>query len=146
MDAFIRGLIISRALFCAAAAAVISMAVIGLLDPQIRNALVTLLLGSLIEALGDPHSPAQANAFLKQAFLNAPFSICVVPVIVVGLTGELIKARSWTWYAADATSAISELRFMPLYLLVGLVAGTIYWLMAGRTDQLAPTPQEWSMK
>jgi len=169
MDAFIRGLIISRALFCAAAAAVISMPVIGLLDPQIRNALVTLLLGSLIEALGDPHSPAQANAFLKQAFLNAPFSICVVPVIVVGLTGELIKARSWTWYAccsgvlaaetpldpgvwrgaadaADATSAISELRFMPLYLLVGLVAGTIYWLMAGRTDQLAPTPQDWSIE
>jgi len=169
MDMFIRGLIMSRALLCAASAAVISMPVIGFLDPQIRNALVSVLLGGLTTAMGDPHSPAQASAFLKQAFLTAPFSICVVPVICPGLTGELIKARSWIWYAccsgvlaaatpldpgvwrgavdaADATSAISELRFMPLYLLVGLVAGTIYWLMAGRTDQLAPTPQDWSIE
>jgi hypothetical protein len=99
MDLFIRGLIMSRALLCAASAAVISMPVIGFLDPQIRNALVSVLLGGLTTAMGDPHSPAQASAFLKQAFLTAPFSICVVPVICAGLTGELIKARSWIWYA-----------------------------------------------
>jgi hypothetical protein len=124
---------------------------------------------TLLIALGAAPVSPKAAALLMQLMHLSTLTICFAPVILAAIIGELAQLRSWFWYAccsgvlaaetpldpgvwrgaadaADATSAISELRFMPLYLLVGLVAGTIYWLMAGRTDQLAPTPQEWSMK
>jgi hypothetical protein len=79
--------------------------------------------------------------------------VCAVPVIAVGLIGEIARVRALSWYAsatglAAASSPwfiraslhlpraadynFAELRFALVFFLGGLISGSIYWLLAGR--------------
>jgi hypothetical protein len=79
--------------------------------------------------------------------------VCAVPVIVVGLIGEVTKMSTFYWYAgATGLAAAStpwlvraslhlpraagynyaELRFAFVFFLGGLISGLVYWLLAGR--------------
>ncbi len=79
--------------------------------------------------------------------------ICVVPIILVALIGEIASVRSLIWYSGatglvaasmpwllriiyqlgDAITAKPiELRFALLFFLTGTAAGFIYWTICGR--------------
>ena len=44
--------------------------------------------------------------------------------------------------AHDNAATMLELRFMLLFFIVGLIAGTVYWLIAGRNAGEAPAELE----
>jgi hypothetical protein len=89
----------------------------------------------------------------------AIIAICVAPVTITGVIGEAAGIRSIVWYvgatgllagampwilraakgtaggsagAGDALARAGELRLSLIFLLTGLVAGLVYWLVAGR--------------
>ena len=158
MDAISRFLVIFTGVICAAAAAAVSMPFLAFIDPLVREAIISIVMGSLLTAFGAPPGPANAAALLMQLMHGATLAICVAPVVLAALIGELGRLRSWLWYAccsgliaaampfdldpwaeaerdggaSETTTMMLELRFMLLFFIVGLVAGTIYWLIAGR--------------
>jgi hypothetical protein len=83
-----------------------------------------------------------------------------MPLVVAALVGELARVRSWLWYACcsglvaaavpfalrlglDTNRAVTQAganvasqtegRFLLLFFLTGVIAGTVYWLIAGRS-------------
>ena len=155
MDQLIRFLVISGALFCAAMAAVVAMAAMAVLDPITRIAGLTYFLGGLLSALGAPAGENGPILIILALLQGMALAICVAPVTIAALVGELARMQSWRWYACcsgliaaampfdlpdgtkapgrSETSIISvEGHFVALFFFVGLIAGTIYWLMAGQ--------------
>ncbi|MCC2096255.1 MAG: hypothetical protein KDJ29_05160 [Hyphomicrobiales bacterium] len=86
-------------------------------------------------------------------------AICVAPVTITGVIGEAAGIRSIFWYAGatgllagampwilraakgtgggaagagDSLARAAELRISLIFLLTGLAAGLVYWLVAGR--------------
>ena len=158
MDAISRFLIIFAALLCAAATAAMSMPFLAFIDPMVREAILMIVMGTLLTALGAPPTQADAAGLLLQLMRGSTLAICIAPVMMAALIGELARLRSWLWYACCSgliaaampfdlrpwseakrvaggheTAAMPlEIRFMLLFFIVGLIAGTIYWLIAGR--------------
>jgi amino acid permease len=83
----------------------------------------------------------------------AALAICVLPVVVIALIGEIASVRNLIWYSGatgllsasmpwllratyhlnDVESATPvELHFALLFFLTGTAAGLIYWLICGR--------------
>ena len=158
MDAISRFLNIFAGLLCAAAVAVISMPFLAMIDPLVREAILSIFMGRLLTVFGAPPGPANAAGLLMELMRGSTLAICIVPVALAALIGELRQLRSWIWYACcsaliaaampfdlhpwaeaeegagahESNAMMLELRFMLLFFIVGLVAGTIYWLVAGR--------------
>ena len=86
------------------------------------------------------------------ALWTALVASCLVPVVLVATVGEAVQQRSFLWSAggtAILTAAVPTLlrtakqlptaaamsahegRFTGLLFLTGVVAGTLYWLVAG---------------
>jgi len=95
---------------------------------------------------------------LMELMRASTLAICVAPAALAALIGELARLRQWIWYACcsgliaaampfdlhpwaeaerdagtqEPESIMLKLRFMLLFFIVGVIAGTIYWLIAGR--------------
>lgn len=101
------------------------------------KALAELLQGGPLEDIG---------AMIKQAF-TAALMIWLAPIALVAVIGEAMGKASWMFYAigmalafalAPMAMSLSILAIVLLYhallglLAIGVVAGTVYWLVAGR--------------
>jgi len=168
VDVISRLLIIITGLLCAAGVATVSIPFLAFIDPLVREAILARLMGTLFTALGVQPASPKAAALLMQLMHLSTLAICIAPVVLAALIGELARFRSWLWYAccsgilaaampfdphpwpdADRTAAapdtvatMLELRFMLLFFIVGMIAGTIYWLIAGRNAGEATTGLE----
>ena len=158
MDAISRFLVIFAGLLCAAAVAAVSIPVLAFFDPLVREAMIWVVMGKLLTVFGAPPGPANAEGLLTELMRASTLTICIAPVALAALIGELRRLRSWIWYAccsgmiAAATPfdlhpwaeaeqnagaqepdvMMLELRFILLFFIVGMIAGTTYWLIAGR--------------
>ena len=160
MDRLARFLIICIAIACGVAAAVIALPSLSLTDPVTREAGVLLFILSFMSAIMLSHGPEQTAGMLLLLIRAVTVAICLMPLLVAALVGELARVRSWLWYAccsglvaaavpfvlrlgfathrtaeqADGSGiAHAESRFLLLFFLTGVIAGTVYWLIAGRT-------------
>jgi len=87
--------------------------------------------------------------------------ICVLPVTLVALIGEITPTRSLVWYSGGAgvlgavapwvlravkglerasSAGALETRLAGLFFLTGAFAGFLYWLMVGKTAGLKSNP------
>ena len=156
-----RLIVVILSLCVACAGAIIFLPMAGLFDPTIRSATGEIffrLLDRLVSYDGSPEEPIVALAGLTSIIFLA---ICVVPVVIVALIGELGRVSSILWYVggtailaaampwilraakgsgtqASAAMGATEQRMMLLFFLTGAVAGFIYWLLAARSIARAP--------
>jgi hypothetical protein len=84
----------------------------------------------------------------------AVVTVCVAPLVAVALIGEVAKVRAFAWYSgATGMAAASapwlirvalrlpraidyssvELRFALIFFFTGLISGSVYWFLAGRS-------------
>jgi hypothetical protein len=147
-------------MLAAMAAAVVTgfviLPVLILFDPLGDGAALVASIGGFIDLLGrsmDDLPPNEAVSLFAGFLWTAALMICVVPIVVTGLIGEVAAVRSPIWYCGatgvlaaampwltraalhltDARSATPlELRFALLFFLTGTAAGLVYWLICGR--------------
>ena len=158
MEAISRFLVIFAGLLCAAAVAAVSIPVLAFFDPLVREAMIWVVMGKLLTVFEATPGPPNAEALLMELVRASTLAICIAPVALAALIGELGRLRRWIWYAcwsgliaaampfdlhpwaeAERNAGAQEpdvmtleLRFMLLFFIVGMIAGTIYWLIAGR--------------
>jgi hypothetical protein len=86
-------------------------------------------------------------------FSGAVLLICAMPVVFIGLIGEIAQSRSFIWYIGgtglctalipwlirgfrhmDRATSVNqaELHFAMLFFLTGAMSGLTYWAIAGR--------------
>jgi hypothetical protein len=153
-----RVLIVGVGLLCAATLAFILLPVAIIVDPQIGGGKPDWLVAGIVAGIlqmGDPERLTASFLFVWTAMMT----VCALPLVITGLTGEVARVRSWLWYAAgtglvsaalppairmglgssalrretDAATQVLEHRLLLLVFLTGVVSGTLYWLIAGRT-------------
>lgn len=148
----------------AIAAGLVVLPLAALLDPATRqtgSALAELAFLALTRSELDPSSAGEAARLAHFVWASA-VAICVTPVILAVLIGEIAQVRSLLWYAGATgciaaaapwliraafhtpkagTASPEELRFALVFFLTGVVSGTVFWLIAGGTrDKLAAKP------
>ncbi len=143
----------------AVSAGIMFLPVAALFDPQVRDAgfaaVFSGFFAMLDEALdgGAPYIPATAFFHVLRAVLIA---VCVAPLAVAALIGEVAGVRAWSWYAgasgflAAASPWIAraaqrsaragqmtegEGRIALLFFLTGVFAGSVYWLITRRRTE-----------
>ena len=160
--------VIFAGLACGVAGGVIALPVLAILDPVTREAglvMFTTGIGALIDSDIEPEDAAASLLLLLH---GVTLAICVAPLGVAALLGELARLRSWFWYAccsgglaaampfllrlwtgldrrmttSEPTTATAESRFLLLFFFVGLITGSIYWLIAGRSAGTASSEPE----
>jgi hypothetical protein len=160
--------VIFAGLVCGVAGGVIALPVLALMDPVTREAGFVMFTTGILALIDNAIEPDGVAASLLLLLHGVALAICVAPLGVAALLGELARVRSWFWYACcsgglaaampfllrlwmglerrtaapDSTIAVTESRFLLLFFFVGLVAGTIYWLIAGRNAGAASTELE----
>ncbi len=145
-------------------AAAMFLFVAGLMEPAGRE-LALALIEALAQLFADAvWMDAVPDAALPVAWSlwRASLAVLVAPVLCAGIAGEVFRVRSYVYYAgvtglvtalvpwvARTRLGISsgaglrgmdpaELRLTAILFLTGVVAGTVYWLIAGRTAGPAP--------
>ncbi|HMF06068.1 MAG TPA: hypothetical protein VKE72_03530 [Methylocella sp.] len=124
--------------------ALMQLAVAAIVDPNV------------VENSGD-YSLADLTSFMWMAVIT----VCVAPLVTVALIGEAARVRAFAWYsgatgigAASAPWLIraalrlpraanyssTELRFALIFFLTGLISGSIYWFLAGRSAKERRAP------
>ena len=169
MDRVARFLIICIAIACAIAAAVIALPILSLTDPVTREAGVLLFVTGILSSIMLSSGPEEAAGTLFLLLRVITVAICVAPLLTAVVVGELARLRSWLWYACcsgfvaaavpwilrlgaggrriaqrsgENAAAQAEGRFLLLFFLTGVIAGTVYWLIAGRTaGRDGPAPE-----
>jgi hypothetical protein len=117
--------------------ALMQLAVAAIVDPNV------------VENSGD-YSLADLTSFMWMAVIT----VCVAPLVTVALIGEAARVRAFAWYsgatgigAASAPWLIraalrlpraanyssTELRFALIFFLTGVISGSVYWFLAGRS-------------
>ncbi|WP_152428312.1 hypothetical protein [Methyloferula stellata] len=163
MEAIGRVFLVLAGMAAAIATAFLVLPLLVLFDPLGGGASLVASIGGFIDLLGrnaDDLPPDQAVSLFAGFFWWAALMICVVPVVVTALIGEVASVRSLVWYGgaagglaaampwlmraafhlADARSATQlELRLALLFFLTGTAAGFIYWLICGRRAGLRST-------
>jgi hypothetical protein len=148
----------------AVATALVVLPILILFDPLSSDSGLLASLGGFLEVLDRTLEEVPANevATLFAGFVwMAALMICVVPVIMVALIGEIASVRSLVWYSGGmgvlaaampwllrasyhtgnvATAKPIELRFALLFFLTGTAAGFIYWALCGRRAGLRLKP------
>jgi glucan phosphoethanolaminetransferase (alkaline phosphatase superfamily) len=140
-------------LVIAPVAGLVVLPVLVLVDPATRDASTTfveVLLRLLDEAGSDAAAAEELGAFL--GFLYAAvIAIAFFPILLVAGFAALCKLRSWTYFSAatgTVTAAMpwilrsafhleragaastAELRFAFVLFLIGIVTGSVYWLVS----------------
>ncbi len=163
MEAIGRVFLILVGMVAAIATAFLTLPLLVLFDPLGDGVSLAASLGGFIDLLGESMDdlPADQAVSLFAGFLWwAALMLCVVPVVVTALIGEVASVRSLIWYGgaagglaaampwlmraafhlAEARSATPlELRFALLFFLTGAASGSIYWLICGRRAGLRST-------
>ena len=157
-----RWLVLIFALGLGISAAVIFLPIALFSDPLLREIVDTLATDRIEAFVMLFMSPDAVAGFAGGALAivwMAMIAICVAPVTIAGVIGEAAGIRSIFWYvgatgllagampwilraakgtgggsagAGDALARAGELRLSLIFLLTGLVAGLVYWLVAGR--------------
>ncbi len=152
-------------------AAAMFLFVAGLMEPAGRD-LALALVDALAQLVADAiWLDAVPDVALPVAWSlwRASLAVLVAPVLCAGLAGEIFRVRSYVYYAGVTglvTALVpwvartrlgigsgaglrgmdpAELRLTAILFVTGVVAGTIYWLIAGRTagprvERSADTP------
>ena len=160
--------VILTGLACGVAGGVIALPVLAIMDPVTREAGFVMFTTGLTALIDSDVEPEDAAASLLLLLHSVALAICVAPLGVAALLGELARLRSWFWYACcsgglaaampfllrlvagvdrggatpETPAATAESRFLLLFFLVGLITGTIYWLIAGRSAGTASSEPE----
>jgi hypothetical protein len=159
--AFRRMIMVFFGLLVALAAGPIVLPVATALDPAARRAAAAFAhfaFFSMVES-GADGSPAFAAIELTRFVWTALVAVCVTPLAIAVLVGEIAEVRSILWYvgatglfaasapwvaraAFNTTRMISaspeELRFAFVFFLTGAVFGLVYWALCGRGGNGAP--------
>ena len=149
-------------LLCAGTLAFIVLPLAIILDPQIHSPNPGFLIFgflALIFQANDPERLAASVMFVWTAMLT----VCLLPLAFSAIIGELVRLRAWLWYACATgfvaaglplmlrvslslgsamnrsveTTAI-EHRLLLLFFLTGVLSGSLYWLIAGRSTGGTP--------
>lgn len=163
-----RILVILVGMACSVAAGVIAMPALAIMNPVTREAGFTLFTTTILALMDSAIEPEDAAASFLLLAHGVTLAICFAPLAVATLLGELAGVRSWFWYACccgflaaampfllrlwtglerrtmapDSTTATAENHFLLLFFFVGLITGSIYWLIAGRNAGAASTKLE----
>ena len=153
---------IALALGVAVSTAIVVLPVALFSDPVLRkigSALASDGIDALVSLLFAPQAAADVAGGLFTLVWIVIVAICVVPAIVVALIGEVAGIRTILWYGIatgclagampwilrvvrsdragertqDALAQAAEFRLALMFALTGLVAGMVYWLIAGRS-------------
>lgn len=116
------------------------------LSPLAGDAIMDALF-RFLKAMMTAGNPMIIAAFTIVAIGKLLLLITVVPIVVIGLIGEVAGWRSGLWYvtgtaiitaaipfllrASFSTPTPGELRVSAYLATAGMVSGTIYWLIAG---------------
>ncbi len=132
-----------------------------LADPILREFGLNAALAGMFSIFADGGAaadPAAGVETLAALLWATTIAVCVAPLAVVALVGEVAGQRGWLWHAAgcgflaaaapwiarathhvasrghglahDATAL--EMRVATIFFLVGVVSGTVYWAIAAR--------------
>jgi uncharacterized membrane protein len=144
------------AMMAGAAIAMLVLPLLLIFDPMSSDAGLIASLSGFVDILDNTLDdlPANQAVSLFAGFIwMAALMICVAPVVLVALLGEIASVRSLIWYSG-ATGVVAasmpwllrviyrlddpvsakpiELRFALLFFLTGTAAGFIYWSICGR--------------
>jgi hypothetical protein len=163
MELIGRAFLVIAGIAAGAAAALIVLPVLIILDPFGGDAGLIFSFGGFVDLLQTVFNdmpPEEALSLFAGFLWTAGLMICVVPLVVTALIGEVAAVRSLIWYSgatgvlaaampwlmraafhlADVRTAKPlELRLALLFFLTGTVAGFIYWLICGRRAGLRST-------
>ncbi len=143
--------LIALVLPLAIATGTFALLVVAVIDPVMApftGALVQAGFYAFVDAafaIADPHAPWDAAA---SGFGRLAFALLVLPPAFVALTAEVVGARSLLWHVGGTgllTGAVpwllrsaaraptpDETHITLVLVLVGAVAGFVYWLLAGQ--------------
>lgn len=140
----------------AAGAGAAFLPVAALTDPALREVGAEAALGGVFAFVASARSgidPTSGLVAFVEFFWAATIAVCVAPLAIVALIGEVAGQRGWLLHAAGcgflaaaapwiarvasaSTRAYAatplELRIAALFFLVGVLTGTVYWLIAAR--------------
>ncbi|MGA9601134.1 MAG: hypothetical protein WBS22_12940 [Methylocystis sp.] len=143
----------------AASCGALFLPIAALADQTVREAGFEAALRGLFAMLdetardGDPAAGFEA---LRLVFWAILIAVCVAPLALAALVGEIAGARGWSWYVgasgffaaaspwiargARAQASVRppsqmELRILGLFFLTGALTGFVYWLFAVRGDR-----------
>jgi hypothetical protein len=149
-------MVVLAAMMAGAATALLVLPLLLVFDPLSSDSGLIASLSGFADILDNTldDMPANEVVSLFAAFISrAALMICVVPIVLVALIGEIASVRSLIWYSGatglvaasmpwllriiyqlgDAITAKPiELRFALLFFLTGTAAGFIYWTICGR--------------
>jgi hypothetical protein len=157
MSVIRRTLVVIVGLLCAATLAFIVLPLAIILDPQIHSANPSWLAFGFLAAILQANDPERLAASVLFVW-TAMMTVCLLPLVIAALVGEVARIRNWIWYAAgtgiiaagmpfairlglgspvlhrqaDATTQATEHRLLLLFFVTGVLSGTFYWLIAGR--------------
>ena len=143
----------------AASCGVLFLPIAALTDATVREAGFEAAIGALFATLDETTREGDAAAgfeALGLVFWAILIAVCVAPLALAALVGEIAGARSWSWYVgasgflaaaspwiargARAQASLrppsqTELRVLGLFFLTGALTGFLYWLVAVRGDR-----------
>jgi len=152
-----RTIVIIAALAVAIAAGLVFLPVAALVDPVTRAAAAAFSVCRIFALLVASFSwvgPDRAAGAFVLALWTIAVTICVAPVVVVALIGEVAGIASGLWYVAatgllaaglpwivrarhfgpagaDAAAGAVEGRLALVFFLTGALSGFLYWLSPG---------------
>ena len=156
-----RILVMGFGFLLAASCGALFLPIAALFDPTVREAGFEAAIGGLfamLDATGRGGDPAAGLEALGLVFWAILIAVCVAPLALAALMGEIAGARSWSWYVgasgflaaaspwiargARAQASLhapsqTELRVLGLFFLTGALTGFLYWLVAVRGDRQA---------
>ncbi len=153
MNPLLRWLVlIPFALFCAIATAVFATLAFAILAPEFGEVVgvaIAAWVQSVVAVILHYDLPGRAVTSVMLRASSLAGALLVAPVVITAITSELFRWRGWMAQAAlTAFSSIvlplgvlaprrmlsgAEARVLIALGLVGVVAGSIYWLVAGRS-------------
>lgn len=153
---FARAIVTILGLACASAAALVFLPIATLLDPYVQSTVGGFSPEHWLElfaAFLDEGAPEETLSALFHLFWTIAMLVCVLPVTIVALVGAVAQARAYLFYAGvtgvlaaampwivragrlderSASITAAESHVALVLFLTGVVAGTIYWLIAAR--------------
>jgi hypothetical protein len=154
-------------LACASAAALMFLPFAVLVDPLVQSTASHLPADhwfEILESLFDDGDPQEAVMTIVQLIWTIGMLVCVLPVTIAALIGGVARSRSFLFYAGltgflaaampwilrasrfaerGGQMSSAEEHLTLILFLTGVVAGTIYWLIAGRGGQPKASREGW---
>src|SRR5262245_59884806 len=138
-------------------AGLLFLPLVAAVDPVTRSsgfAFMQLAIAEIFDSAVGEGSDNSSLTELTSFMWMAVATVCVAPLVTVALIGEVARVRAFAWYsgatgigAAAAPWLIraalrlpragnisyAELRFALIFFLTGVISGSVYWLLAGRS-------------